>query len=109
MSKELVKQITDYIRTYEFIQGDQYGSWIGTSPDAETLAQAVEANFMNEADLVLVWETAKKYAERTGLDFWKLSLVQQRKEIENFYEDQETANDLKRQARHLFSEDSEKV
>jgi len=92
MSKELVKKITDYIRTYEFLQGDQYGSWIGTSPDAETLAQAVEANFMNEADLVLVWETAKKYAERTGLDFWKLSLVQQRKEIENFKEDSYVQN-----------------
>jgi hypothetical protein len=47
---------------------------------------------MNEADLVLVWETAKKYAERTGLDFWKLSLVQQRKEIENFKEDSYVQN-----------------
>jgi len=88
MSKELVKQITDYIRTYEFLQGDQYGSWIGTSPDAETLAQAVEANFMNEADLVLVWEAAKEYAERTGKCFWEdLSIVQQRKELESYYED----------------------
>jgi len=88
MSKELVKKITDYIRTYEFLQGDQYGSWIGTSPDAETLAQAVEANFMNEADLVLVWEAAKEYAERTGKCFWEdLSIVQQRKELESYYED----------------------
>ena len=56
------------------------------------VSEGVEANFMNEADLVLVWETAKKYAERTGLDFWKLSLVQQRKEIENFKEDSYVQN-----------------
>ena len=68
MSKELVKKITDYIRTYEFLQGDQYGSWIGTSPDAETLAQAVEANFMNEADLVLVLGRSQSHraAQRAG-------------------------------------------
>jgi len=41
----LIRQIAEYVRTYEFAQGDQYGIWIGTSVDAEELAQAIEANF----------------------------------------------------------------
>lgn len=48
---ELAKQIADYIRTYEFGHGDQYGSWIGTSPDAEQIASAVEANFIRKTDI----------------------------------------------------------
>jgi hypothetical protein len=39
-------------------------------------------------NLVLVFDTAKAYAERTGKNFWDdLSLVEQRKEIENYMED----------------------
>jgi hypothetical protein len=43
-----------------------------------------------EYQLELVWHTAKEYAERTGKSFWDdLSLTEQRKELENFKEDQE--------------------
>ena len=40
-----------------------------------------------EKNLVLVWDTAKDYAERTGGDFWTLRITQQRKELENYAED----------------------
>jgi hypothetical protein len=46
-------------------------------------------------NLVLVFDTAKAYAERTGKNFWDdLSLVEQRKEIENYLEDNATAEDI---------------
>ena len=41
-----------------------------------------------EADLVLVYDTAVAYAERTLGDFWyDLSPTEQRKELENYKED----------------------
>ena len=41
-----------------------------------------------EADLVLVYDTAAAYAERTGKCFWEdLSPTEQRKELENFKEE----------------------
>lgn len=43
--KSLVQEIADFIRTYDFVQGDQYGTWLDKSSDAEELARAVEVNF----------------------------------------------------------------
>ena len=41
----------------------------------------------NEQNLLLVYDTAQAYAERTGLSFWEdLSPTEQRKEIEQFLE-----------------------
>jgi hypothetical protein len=40
-----------------------------------------------EADLVLVFDTAREYFERTGRDFYKLRPTDARKELENYQED----------------------
>ncbi len=41
-----------------------------------------------EQDLVLVFDTAAAYAERTGMDFYEdLTPTQQRQELENYQED----------------------
>jgi hypothetical protein len=51
-------------------------NWTGDSMDKEM-----------EKTLTLVFDTARDYAERTGYSFWELSPTEQRKEIENYYED----------------------
>jgi len=41
----LLKQIVEFIRQHKIEQGDQYGSCMQVSPDAEQLAKAIEERF----------------------------------------------------------------
>lgn len=43
---KLVKEIADFVRTKKIAQGDQYGGYVETSPDAEVLAKAIEEEFL---------------------------------------------------------------